>query len=226
MAAFMAGTSNEAQSLSETALGQYCTNDAGSATTWVTTDTLFKIGNGTGSGARSNAVKVLKNGNTTISGTLAASNLSGTNTGDQTKIANIIGGNSTTLLGAIPYQSNTDTTSLLSPNTASTISVLTQTGTGTNGAAPVWTASTGTGNVVFSASPTFTGNPVLGTPYTTTLAFNGSSSSWRYSFSFTSSIFTRHLAGNVLQVRTSNGATDGFEVGNDTVSVFAISTAN
>lgn len=53
-------------------------------------------------------------------------------------ITNLIGGNSTTLLGSIPYQSNTDTTTLLSPNTTTTKKYLAQTGTGTNGAAPAW----------------------------------------------------------------------------------------
>lgn len=59
-------------------------------------------------------------------------------TGTATKSTNIVGGNSTTLLGAMPYQSNTDTTTLLSPNTTTTKKFLRQTGTGTNGAAPAW----------------------------------------------------------------------------------------
>lgn len=54
------------------------------------------------------------------------------------KSSNLVGGNSTTLLGSIPYQSNTDTTTLLAPNTTTTRKFLRQTGTGTNGAAPVW----------------------------------------------------------------------------------------
>lgn len=54
------------------------------------------------------------------------------------KSINLTGGNSTTLLGAIHYQSNTDTSSILSPNTTTTRKFLRQTGTGTNGAAPVW----------------------------------------------------------------------------------------
>ncbi len=51
---------------------------------------------------------------------------------------NITGGNSTTLLGSIPYQSDTNTTTLLSPNTTTTKKFLRQTGSGTNGAAPAW----------------------------------------------------------------------------------------
>jgi len=84
------------------------------------------------------------------------------------KASNLTGGNGTTLLGSLPYQSSTDTTSLLSPNTSTTIKVLTQTGDGTNGAAPVWTSSTGTGSVVFATSPTLT-TPNLGTPSAVTL---------------------------------------------------------
>jgi hypothetical protein len=85
-----------------------------------------------------------------------------------TKATNISGGNGTTLLGSLPYQSGTDTTSLLSPNTSSTIKVLTQTGDGTNGGAPVWTTSTGTGSVVFATSPSLT-TPTLGVASATSI---------------------------------------------------------
>ena len=54
------------------------------------------------------------------------------------KSTNLVGGNNTTLLGSIPYQSNTDTSTLLAPNTTTTRKFLRQTGTGTNGAIPVW----------------------------------------------------------------------------------------
>ena len=90
------------------------------------------------------------------------------NAATTTKAANLAGGNGTTLLGALPYQSGTDTTSLLSPNTSSSIRVLTQTGNGTNGAAPVWTASTGTGSVVFDSSPTLV-TPTLGVATATSI---------------------------------------------------------
>lgn len=59
-------------------------------------------------------------------------------TGSAGKATNIVGGNNTTLLGEIPYQSNTDTTTLLAPNTTTTKKFLRQTGDGTNGAAPAW----------------------------------------------------------------------------------------
>lgn len=55
-----------------------------------------------------------------------------------TKATNLAGGNSTTLLGSIGYQSNIDTTTLLSPNTTTTKKFLRQTGDGSNGTAPAW----------------------------------------------------------------------------------------
>lgn len=63
---------------------------------------------------------------------------SATSAGTATKASNLVGGNNTTLLGSLPYQSNTDTTSLLSPNTTTTKKFLRMTGDGTNGAAPAW----------------------------------------------------------------------------------------
>jgi hypothetical protein len=79
-----------------------------------------------------------------------------------TKATNLVGGNNTTLLGAIGYQSNTDTTTLLSPNVTTTKQFLSQTGTGTNGAAPVWSAvakaDVGLGNVENTALSTWAGS--------------------------------------------------------------------
>jgi len=93
--------------------------------------------------------------------------------GTAAKATNIVGGNNSTLLGSIPYQSNTDTTTLLSPNTSITKNFLSQTGSGTNGAAPVWSPVTATdvglGNVTNESkttmftSPTFTGTVTLPT---------------------------------------------------------------
>ena len=56
--------------------------------------------------------------------------------------AGLAGGNSTTLLGSIPYQSAANSTSQLPPNTTSTKKFLTQTGDGTNGAIPAWNTLT------------------------------------------------------------------------------------
>ena len=59
-----------------------------------------------------------------------------------TKAINLEGGNSTTGLGSIPYQSAVDTTQLLAPNTTSQRRFLMQQGSGTIGAVPQWTAIT------------------------------------------------------------------------------------
>lgn len=75
---------NTAQSYGEVVVGNFATVWAGTAWSIVSTDRLFVVWNGTSAGAKADAVTVLKNGNTTISGTLSASNLSWTNTGDQT----------------------------------------------------------------------------------------------------------------------------------------------
>ena len=64
--------------------------------------------------------------------------IAGSIMGTSAKATNLVGGNSTTGLGSIGYQSNTDTTTMLAPNTTATLKFLSQTGTGTNGAAPTW----------------------------------------------------------------------------------------
>jgi len=65
-------------------------------------------------------------------------NATGDISGTAAKSTNLKGGNSTTLLGSIPYQSDADTTLLLSPNVTTTKKFLTMTGDATNGAAPTW----------------------------------------------------------------------------------------
>jgi hypothetical protein len=69
--------------------------------------------------------------------------------------AGLAGGNATTLLGSLPYQSAANTTTLLSPNTTTTRKFLTQTGNGTNGAAPAWTQT-------YTTSATAPSGPVVG----------------------------------------------------------------
>ena len=110
----------------------------------------------------------------------ASQSLTGVNidgsAGSASKATNLVGGNSTTLLGSIGYQSGTDTTTLLGPNTTATKKFLRQTGDGTNGAAPAWDTlvagdipsltsaqlatilsdETGTGVAVFGTSPAIT----------------------------------------------------------------------
>jgi hypothetical protein len=62
----------------------------------------------------------------------------------------------TTTLGDTIYHGASGTLRLAG-NTAATLKVMTQTGTGTVSAAPVWTTVTGTGSVVMSTNPTFSG---------------------------------------------------------------------
>ena len=77
---------------------------------------------------------------TTLTGlaSVTSTTFVGALTGNASTATSLVGGNNTTLLGAIPYQSNTNTTSLLSPNITTTKNFLTMTGSGANGAAPVW----------------------------------------------------------------------------------------
>jgi len=100
-----------------------------------------------------------------------AVSVSGSNTGDQTKIQNLIGGNNTTLLGSIPYQSDTDVTTLLSPNTTTTKKFLRQTGTGVNGAIPAWDTVTSTDVGLGNVDNTSDLNKPIST--TTQTALNG-----------------------------------------------------
>lgn len=57
------GNSTYAKSFATTAIGQYNEDFAGTTDSWVATDPLFVIGNGTAHAARNNAITVLKNGN-------------------------------------------------------------------------------------------------------------------------------------------------------------------
>jgi hypothetical protein len=85
--------------------------------------------------------------------------------------AGLAGGNATTLLGSLPYQSAANTTTLLSPNTTATRKFLRMTGDGTNGAAPAWDTITSTdlglnnvtneSKATMFTSPTFTGTVTL-----------------------------------------------------------------
>ncbi len=80
--AFALGQNNLVQSLNGFAVGRY-NSDAGSQIEWIDTDPLFMVGNGSSSGARSNAFVVYKNGNAYIDGDLTVSgNISASVTGD------------------------------------------------------------------------------------------------------------------------------------------------
>jgi len=67
------GECTEANDYLETVLGRYNVIGTGSQTIWNETDNLFTIGNGTGA-TRNNAFQILKNGNTTIDGSLKLTN--------------------------------------------------------------------------------------------------------------------------------------------------------
>jgi hypothetical protein len=77
-------------------------------------------------------------GSITGNAATATSATSATSAGSATVATNLDGGNATTLLGSVPYQSAEDTTTLLAPNTTTTKKYIAQTGDGANGAAPAW----------------------------------------------------------------------------------------
>lgn len=64
------GRATTAESYLQTTIGGYNTARFGASSTFVATDPLFIIGNGTNSNNKSDALVVLKNGNTEINGTL------------------------------------------------------------------------------------------------------------------------------------------------------------
>jgi hypothetical protein len=64
------GRETTAESLGQTTLGMFSTAKAGNATSYVDTDRLFVIGNGTSVTNRSDALVMLKNGNTKLNGAL------------------------------------------------------------------------------------------------------------------------------------------------------------
>ncbi len=97
------------------------------------------------------------------SGNFSAGTITASLTGTASKATNLVGGNSTTLLGAIGYQSAADTTTLLSPNTSTTKKFLRMTGSGTNGAAPAWDTLVAGDIPLLNQSTTGTAANVTGT---------------------------------------------------------------
>lgn len=67
---FANGYRNTANDYVETVLGLYATVGAGTIDSYVATDRLFVVGNGTADASRSDALTILKNANTTIGGSL------------------------------------------------------------------------------------------------------------------------------------------------------------
>ena len=64
------GNENTAESYVQTTFGQFNTPLAGDANNWEPTDRLLVIGNGTSNNTRSDALVMLKNGNTTLNGSM------------------------------------------------------------------------------------------------------------------------------------------------------------
>jgi len=89
-------------------------------------------------------------------------------------VNNLVGGNNTTQLGSIPYQSNANTTTLLSPNTTTTKKFLVQTGDGTNGAAPIWGTISASDIPTLSSLSISSGTTNPGLSFTTNFAANPS----------------------------------------------------
>lgn len=125
----------------------------GRATPGSTVDTLYNpsgvltyngtpitMGGGTGLQLQSSTPGTAQTGHGNISGTFIAGAFSGPlagNASTATKSTNLIGGNGTTLLGAVPYQSGTDTTAFIN-NVTTTRKFLRQVGDNTNSTVPVF----------------------------------------------------------------------------------------
>lgn len=109
---------------------------------------------GTLTGGATGAGFTVALGTSTITGTLGVTN----------------GGNglATATLGDLRYGSGTNTLAALAGSTSATMAVLTQTGNGTVSAAPVWTSTIGTGNVVRATSPTLV-TPTIGAATATSI---------------------------------------------------------
>lgn len=105
-------------------------------------------------GTTANRVLKIWTTDLTVTNTIA-----GSINGSAGKSSNLIGGNSTTLKGSIPYQSDVDVTTLLTPNTTTTKKFLRETGDGTNGTPPAWdiVLVADVSGAAPLASPTFTG---------------------------------------------------------------------
>lgn len=119
------------------------TEPATSATLTVIDGTTITLPATTGTVPLDNQGFYLGTTSLTINRTSAAQSLTGITSIDG-YAAGLAGGNNTTLLGSLPYQSDTNITSLLSPNTTTTRKFVRMTGDGTNGTAPAWDTVTQT----------------------------------------------------------------------------------
>lgn len=153
----------------------------------------------------------------------AATATNATNAGASTTAVtstNLAGGNNSTLLGSIPYQSNTDITSLLPPNTTTTRKFLRQTGDGTNGAVPSWDTVTATdvglGNVTNESKATMFTSPTFTTSVDGTTSFTAfaSSTTLNIGYSANGTSETYISSGNI----TSGTRTISLGIGGNTGS--------
>jgi len=98
------GRYNTAYTFGSTVLGLYSENVLGSSGSFVSSDPLVIVGNGSSSGSRRNALIMLKNGNTTINGELTLDD----NAGNGYTLPNIDGANGQVLktdgAGAVSWQ--------------------------------------------------------------------------------------------------------------------------
>lgn len=85
------GFSNTAESYAQTSLGMNSTIVVGTVDSYVATDRLFVVGNGTSQSNRSDAMVILKNGNTTINGDLEVQEVNALDSGDADMKAYIYG---------------------------------------------------------------------------------------------------------------------------------------
>jgi len=149
------GLGNTAQSYAETVLGLYATVGAGNASSYIATDRLFAVGNGTADASRSNALTLLKNGNTTIGGSLT---LNGNGTGTSITFPTVRGtsgqflktaGDGTTSWSALTKSdvglANVENTALSTWTGSSNITTLGTIASGTWNATAIALAKGGTG---------------------------------------------------------------------------------
>ncbi len=85
------GYAHTTESYAQTSLGMNSTEVMGTVDSYVATDRLFVIGNGTSSTNRSDAMVVLKNGNTTLNGNLDVIEVNALDSGDADMKAYIYG---------------------------------------------------------------------------------------------------------------------------------------
>ncbi|MEI6748884.1 MAG: hypothetical protein WCM93_06965 [Bacteroidota bacterium] len=142
------GISNTAQSFGETVLGIKATTGAGDPNSFVSTDRLFVIGNGTVS--KSDALYILKNGNTTIGGSLT---LNGNGSGTSYNFPINRGTN-----GQVLQTDGAGTTSWISP-AGGTV-------TGVTGTAPIVSSGGNTPAISISAATTSTAGSMSATDKT------------------------------------------------------------